>query len=518
MRNFISEYALVIILTIFGLAGFALIWFSTPWGIGVGYDSIFYLSAADNLLSGLGLSRLDGYGSAIPLTHFPPFYSFSIAGLSFVTGFESDFTARILAAILFGCLIVLSGWLVFRYTSSALASMLGAAIIFFSPVMLDVSFMAMSELLFLVILLLMIHFLNKYLLGGKKIELIITAVLAALLYLTRYVGVTAVALGGFSLLFFQSRSWGKKFKDIIVFGVISLLPVLLFYARNWYLTGSMTNRIIAFHPITANQVKQGISTISTWMMPARINPTLRMIVLGLFLITVITLIAIAFLRGVRNKDDQVDENGAKQFVLLLVIFGVVYIVLVFSSLTFFDASTKLNNRILSPLYLVGIIAGLITIWNSTFFEEYKLLRFSVVALCLFFIGINFLRSVDLSNSMRLMGKGFSGKEWQESETIAAIAQLPQDTLIFSNEAFAIYYLNGTPSNWIPENYDPVKDQKDENYAQRIDAMRSAIVERDGALVVFNSINQHNVYAPIGELSSGLSLLVKGSDGAIYTSP
>ena len=120
--------------------------------------------------------------------------------------------------------------------------------------------------------------------------------------------------------------------------------------------------------------------------------------------------------------------------------------------------------------------------------------------------------------MRLMGKGFSGKEWQESETIAAIAQLPQDTLIFSNEAFAIYYLNGTPSNWIPENYDPVKDQKDENYAQRIDTMRSEIVERNGALVVFNSINQHNVYAPIGELSSGLSLLVKGSDGAIYTSP
>lgn len=42
-----------------------------PWGIGVGYDSVFYLSAADNLLNGLGLSRLDGYYNVIPLTHYP---------------------------------------------------------------------------------------------------------------------------------------------------------------------------------------------------------------------------------------------------------------------------------------------------------------------------------------------------------------------------------------------------------------------------------------------------------------
>lgn len=517
MRDFTSKYTSALILTIFGLAGFALIWFSTPWGIGVGYDSIFYLSAADNLLSSSGLSRLDGYGNSIPLTHFPPFYPLSIAGLSLMTGFETDYTARLLAAAFFALLVAISGWLIYRYTRSLLAGVLGAALILASPVLLDVSYMAMSELPFLVLLLLMIHFLNKYLLDGKLSELIISAVLAGLMYLTRYVGLTAVALGGLSLLFLQPGAWAKKIKDVIIFGSISLVPMLMFYGRNWYLTGSMTNRIIAFHPPTANQIRQGISTISTWILPARLNPTLRLIVLGLFMISIAILIVLSYKNGRNNQAEHSLEKGARQYVLLLVLFAVVYLSMVFVSLTLFDASTKLNDRILSPLYLVGIMAGLIAVWNSTWVKEHAYMRYGVIGICLIFIGINLLRSSDVSSSMRDEGKGFSGVEWRRSETVAAIAQLPPDTLLFSNEAFAIYYLTGIPSSWIPENYDPVKDQEDENYSQRIDLMRDEIITQKGALVIFNSISKHNVYAPIDELSAGLSVFTNGSDGAIYTS-
>ncbi len=355
MRELIQKYSLAIVLGIFGLAGFALIWFSTPWGIGVGYDSIFYLSAAKNLLSGLGLSRLDGYGDLIPLTHFPPFYSISIAGLSFIGGFEPHTAARILASGYFSFLVGLSGWIIYRYTRSLLACTLGAALILVSPILLDVSLMAMSELPFLVLLLLMVHYLNNYLVGGKKAELIISAVLAALMYLTRYVGLTAVALGGLSLLLFRPRSWGKKAKDLIIFGFVSVIPVLIFYARNWYLTGSMTNRIIAFHPPSVNQIRQGIATISTWLLPARINPTLRLVVLGLFLITILTLIVFSYLKEGKSNDNRTVDEAAKQFVILMVLYAVIYLVMVVLSLTFFDASTKLNDRILSPVYLVGIL-------------------------------------------------------------------------------------------------------------------------------------------------------------------
>ena len=164
------------------------------------------------------------------------------------------------------------------------------------------------------------------------------------------------------------------------------------------------------------------------------------------------------------------------------------------------------------------MAGLIVVWNATWFEANRFLKYGVIAICLVFLGVNFLRSADVVRTMRLEGRGFSGKEWRDSETIAAIAKLPPDTLLFSNEAFAIYYLTGIPSNWIPENFDPVKGQEDANYAQRVRSMREEIISQDGALVVFNSINKHSVYAPIGELSDGLSLFEKGKDGAVFTNP
>ena len=133
MRDFISKYTVGIILVIFGLLGIAVIWMSSPWGIGVGYDSIFYLSASDNILSSSGLSRFDGYGNTIPLTHFPPLYSLTLAGFSLITGFESDLAARLLAAVFFGLLVGLSGWLVYRHTRSFLASVVRVTFICRTP-------------------------------------------------------------------------------------------------------------------------------------------------------------------------------------------------------------------------------------------------------------------------------------------------------------------------------------------------------------------------------------------------
>ena len=518
IKTFSRQHSITILLALFGLTGAALIWINTPWGIGVGYDSIFYLSAADNLLAGLGLSRLDGYGNVIPLTHFPPLYSLSVGGLSFLTGLGTDLVARIFAAILFGALVGLIGWLIFQYTRSLLACVLGATLALVSPVLLDLSFLAMSELLFLVLLLLMIHILNRYLINEKILYLVIAAGLAALLYLTRYVGISAVALGGIGLLIFGQRSMVKRIKDVILFAVISLLPMLVYYVRNWFLTGSMTNRVILFHPPTEAQIRQGISTMSAWLIPTRINIYIRSIVMIIFGIAILVLIVLNF-QQIRGKTDtQPEDTETMQFVALLLIYAVIYIIMVGLSLTFFDASTRLNDRILSPLYVIGIVVVLVVIWNSSLLQQNSWGKVGITIICVAFIALNFLRGMDVTNNMRIEGKGFSGRQWRSSETIANLTQLPAEKLIFTNEAFAIYYLVDRPANWIPENYDPVKGQQAEDYEQRINAMQEEIIDRDGALVIFNSISKTNVYAPIEQLTSRLALLAMGDDGSIYVKP
>jgi hypothetical protein len=508
----------IIILSLFGIAGFAMIWLNTPLGIGVGYDSIFYISAADNLLDGLGLSRLDGYGNTIPLTHFPPLYSLSLAGLSFITGLEIDIAARVLASISFGFLVVLIGWLIFIYTRSTLASVLGATLALVSPVLLDLSFMAMTEPLFLVALLLMLYNLNQYLFAEENWQLLTAAGLAAAAYLLRYVGFSVILVGVIALLIFGQRTFRRKLRDLVLFAGIGIFPILIYYLRNWFLTGSFTNRIILFHPPSANQIRQGIATISAWIIPARINQNARLFLLALLGVMLLVLFILNFRQGRREAGVQDNIRVSNQFVLLLGFFIVTYIFSLLMSLTFFDASTRLNDRILSPLYATGIIAAFIIIWNSSFYQQYALVRIGLVAVALVFLGVNLIQGIGVANEMRVEGRGFSGKAWRSSETIDQIQSLPQDTLIYTNEAFAVYYLTGQSANWIPENFDPVKGIQAEDYDERITTMQEDIIQYNGALVIFNSISKANVYAPIEHLTGQLKLWMQGEDGSIFLRP
>lgn len=495
-----------------------IIWLNTPLGIGIGYDSIFYISAADNLLNGLGLSRMDGFGNIIPLTHFPPLYSFSLAGMSFVTGLDIDVAARILAVVSFGLLVFLCGWLVYIYTRSSLASILSAALALVSPVLIDLSFMAMTESIFLVVLLTTLHMLNRFLLTEKGWLLFTTAGLAAAAYLLRYVGLSVVLVGVLALLILGKRPIRRRLIDATVFASIGIIPILVYYLRNWLSSGSFTNRVILYHPPTANQLRQGVATISAWILPARIDQNLRIALFILIGLMLLVLFILDFRQGNSTNEDQHYKVAGSQFVILLGLFIIVYLGSLVLSLTFFDASTRLNDRILSPVYITGLLAGFVIIWNSNFYQKYVLVQIGMVGAILVFIGVNLLQGINVANQMRLDGKGFSGRVWRSSETIDQVKDLPQDTLIYTNEAFAVYYLTGKSANWIPESFDPVKGLQADDYKQHISKMQEDIIRFNGALVIFNTIAKANVYAPIQELTSQLQLWSQNDDGSIYLRP
>jgi len=65
-----------------GLVAVWLMLFSTPFGIGIWLDSLHYVSAAESLIDGLGFGRVSGCGSFKPMTHYPHFYSLTLAAFS----------------------------------------------------------------------------------------------------------------------------------------------------------------------------------------------------------------------------------------------------------------------------------------------------------------------------------------------------------------------------------------------------------------------------------------------------
>ena len=122
------------------------------------------------------------------------------------------------------------------------------------------------------------------------------------------------------------------------------------------------------------------------------------------------------------------------------------------------------------------------------------------------------------NSMRLDGRGFSGKSWRQSEIIAVLRRLDPDAPVYSNEAFPVFYLTGVPARWIPERYDPVKAVEREDFDEQMEKMKDRLTQPNSVLAVF-----HHGYLKAGmptldEIIEGLVIVHESRDGIILVSP
>jgi len=421
---------LSIFLALIALGGAILMWNSTPLGIGVGYDSVFYLSAADNFLNGSSLSRFDGYGNVIPLTHFPPLYPLILAAFSFITQAPADIVARWLSVVFFGVNIYLMGWLVYRYTSSILAGALVSLAAFMSPIFVDVHLMAMTEPLYLILMLLTLHSLHNHIETKQLSALIFAAVMAALAYLTRYVGLTLVATGGLLILVWGRQSFWRRVKDAFLFGVIGVAPIVVWYARNLRVAGTVSNRTVLFHPPTMQKITGGTLIISQWFFPGIQSEQYRTVGLVFGTLIFSTLVLIWLLR-LRKLGPDHTEKAAARFTAILVLYLIIYAAMLMASLTLFDASTRLNDRIMSPMYVLLILVIVIMVWQLSAVHAWKILRYGFVGILLLWMGANSVSANQIYSKMRIKGRGFNGRAWQGSETIAAVNDLPPHALLDS---------------------------------------------------------------------------------------
>jgi Dolichyl-phosphate-mannose-protein mannosyltransferase len=501
-------------LGLIGLMGSLLLWYSTPLGIGVGYDSVYYLGSANSLLQGFGLGRFDAFGNFIPLTHFPSLYSLTLAAGGFLLHGDTVLAGRLVATISFGCLIFLVGWLVYTYSGSPLPSFLTAGIILFSSILLDVHLEAMSEPLFLLLMLTSLYLVERYLAREKMWVLVVAGLVAGFSFLTRYIGISVVAAGVLAVLFLSKKPGGRRLLYGVIFGLIGVIPVAIWYLRNFLLTGILSNRTVLYHLPQKARLLQGIRTISNWILPVQTPLTISY---GLILIAsaVLIILLVLFFRSNSSIQEVVPAGSDKRFVTILLIFLGTYLVFLVFSLTFFDASTKLNDRILSPVYLVLLMLLLIIPWNLIVQKNSIFLVAAYGGLCVLFMLSNLHDTRNLISDMRLEGRKFTGLSWQTSEIIAALKQLPPKTIIYTNESLPVSFLLSHPANPIPELVDPVKMHGTQDYERKIADMEQTIHSSKAVLAIFKDSYTPNVYPPLDELTQGLMLWKEFNDGAIY---
>ena len=491
-----------------GLMAGIIIWVATPWGIGIEYDSVFYWSAAENLLGGRGLGRLNGAGQLIPLTHFPPLYPLAMAAVARVTGATVAGAARLLSAGLFGFNLFLLWRLVLSLGAGRWAALGSALVWLVAPSILERHLWAMSEPLYFTWLLCSLSWLNHSVNESGERWLVAAAATTGLASLTRYAGISLLATGVVAYLLFETRPVLARARRAALFAALAGVLPIAWQARNLLATGTPTNRVLLFHPPGLNHLREAGTTLAAWLPYPKISAEIR---LGVLVLVGLGALVLWVRRG--RHAGQERGNAARRMTCLAGLHGAVYLGFLGVSLTFFDASTRLRDRILSPLFLVGMlmIVGLLAVRSTRVGWGIRIAALTGFALLVVPYAVATVGRLQESRA----GLGFVSAAWRNSETLAQIRRLDADLRLYSDEAFPIYFLTGKPASWVPERIDPVKGTERSEYRDELEVMHASVDAGEAALVLFHPHSLRPELPSLDELTAGLEPALVAADGLIY---
>ena len=482
------------VLAILSLNGVFALLFATKLGISIGADSTYYLAAARNLLIDRGLSVLSYYdGETIPMTHYPPLYPIllSILGRFGISPLDG---ARWLNALLFGANILLAGFIISKYTPGSFwNSMLGSFMVLNSLAMLEIHSWAITEPSFIFFGILGLFLLVTYIDNSKPLFLIASSITISLAVLDRYIGIALVISSIIGILLLSRKRLYIKIIDGIIFFIIGFSPIALWFIRNLNLSGSIVDREMVFHPITFSHIKSLILTIATWLLPASIPVVVRV-----FFLTVMSLLVLYFLLSRKRK--------WPNFSFLLIIFILIYLIFLIISISFFDAHTLLDNRILSPVYISGIILIFLTLNMSLFaVRKRRLLQVAVIITFISLVGFHIPLAIRWIIYANNHGQGYERDIWKQSQIIQNLRTLPSGICIYTNAADAIYFLTGKPAIMLPRENNPVTKKINNSYSSEVGLLEWRLKNKEAVLVYFNAFPKRDSSLLIGCLKNKLSL-------------
>jgi hypothetical protein len=371
MRQFDYSRALHIALIALSLAGVALLLFSTPHGgLGVTTDSVEYFAAARNLRTGHGWLRYGG----LPYTAWPPLYSTSLmvaAEIGGLVGLAPIESARILHTLVYGLIIYFSGILFRKYMRSGLLALLATTAVFGSLPLLQATAFTWSESLFILMSLLLFLGLQRYTQHPTLRLLAPLIVITALACLQRYMGVTLVASGGLSILLFARAPLIRRFRDSVLFAVLSFAPLAVWLAYNAATTGNMAGPRPASAITTMEAASRASDTVLRWLFPHPYPSGYFPLGLLVVLAVCTALVIVALRRN--NTDGHTQLSGFPPLSLrerglggegIIPAIPALFVIVYPTMLLMFHSMISLNdiaNRDLVPMYiyLIAVLFALI---------------------------------------------------------------------------------------------------------------------------------------------------------------
>jgi hypothetical protein len=399
-----------------------------------------------------------------------------------------------LNAVMMGINLILVAWLIHRYTGSWIAGALGETLILASSTQVNLYAWVMSEPLYITSSLVFLVCLTLYLEGRSLVLLGLGGAAAAIGILTRYVGVSMVAAGGLAVLALGGPSVGKRIRDAALFGVIGLVPFLLWTQRNAALAGTRVDRQLAFHAIDPNLVRLFMADISSWFVPHELPlPTAVRAVLavaiaagmlGGFVWIAVRKWAVWRSRGGYAEITRPGRAASLPWSLILYL-GAYAAVLAANSLLL-DASTTATapSRYLAPAYVAVVVLTVVAVYDLLATSGWRRLAVSAVGIYLVvLLGYNVW---DLSGLIAdpLPHLGYTARRVTWAPTVEAIDSYETRGPVVSNNPEMIYILTEKPAYVRPISYDQYQEQPRDDYQRQLEFTKG-VLEHGSVFVVFD---------------------------------
>jgi 4-amino-4-deoxy-L-arabinose transferase-like glycosyltransferase len=330
-----------------------------------------------------------------------------------------------------------------------------------SPAITETSVYLMTEPFYIFLTLTTFLSLDKYLKNRRLRWLLLTGLLSGLCLLTRYVGVSVIGTVFIIMLFYDHPSIIKRIYHQLLFLAISLPLTLVWIVYNTLETGSGTNRFLAVNSFPGDDFNLAFANILGWVKPIRGFFTLNWV--NTILFAAITLL-IFF---VFKPDPTRPKIKQSPWVLiwLLITYLVLYSATTLFSRFFVDASiTFYEQRILAPAYLCIFILGFVlfsNIYNRLASNKY--LKTGLILIFTWVFLVYFSSYAASSQSiLRSLSTGALGysKEPKKPLFVKALAQIPGDAILYSNNIEHTYYLTGRTSylieDGVPDYFKPTE--------------------------------------------------------------
>jgi 4-amino-4-deoxy-L-arabinose transferase-like glycosyltransferase len=502
-----------------GICGVAVLLFATAAGIGVSPDSVAYIGAARGLLAGLGLGSPAPNGGFRPLLFYAPLFPTLLAAIG-VFGIDPLDAARYLNSALFGVNIFLSGVLIGRDTGSRSTAIVGSTLLLLSVPMLKIHSMAWSEPTFIFFSLLALLWLSRYVERGGTGWVIAAAAAVGLADLSRYAGLFLIPTGiGVVVSMGGRRSFRKTLRDCGMFAVISGLISSVSFVRNWIVGGTPSGHPPAVHLIGTAQFQRGLNTLGRWLW-VDAQP-------GTQVLAALAIGACALL--VRNVvHAKQPGSGPTQFgmrssrssevartaLLIIIAYGLFLLIVI----SFFDATTLFDDRLLSPMFAWAVIAGVCGAHRLAAKSLGGMVRALVAIVGMWFAAAQLSQGVPWAIEVHRHGQEYASTAWRGSEILARVRALPPTTRIVSNGDDAIYLLTDRLADRLPERRSLATTEANDRYASELARMLTQLTESHGVIVYFSRIDWRPNLVSAAELQSRMRLrtLYAGADGAVYT--